>query len=304
MRRGRNARCVQCGRSCTDAWMCADCGAELRQLLIGDPTLVRPLPYPQHPKTQPGIVWYIKQLYKTAYRQTRLGGHVSAKTGGRDYYLFADRRGIDLLRRVESLLTEWNDRLCSLDTTALLALDTGRGAPEALSIRQARYLAAHVRLLRRHDKDIVKLHNGLLALAREAWTVINRPPELCCGGCPTTVRDKDTGEDKKCGVILYAEETADTVQCPRCRSQHDVSSLRERMKREAQDYVLPAGELLTLMETRLNDPVKRSTFYALIRDGHLVPHTHAADGTALYTYPDVCAAKAAAGTKKPAQRRR
>lgn len=297
-------RCGLCGAAEADAYICLDCGRELRELLIGG----------TGSRSQPGVVWYVKQLYKTAYRQTRMGGGVSARHSGGGYSLLAEQRALTLLGRIATLLAEWDDRVYTAkdrhgDMRVMFTLETGH--PEALCIRQARNVAAHVRLLRRHDKDVVRLHGALLALARESWAVINRPPELCCGGCPTpagsnnAVPSNSGAPDKaeKCGVILYAEENASKVQCPKCRTHHDVETLRDEMRRVALDYVLPAAELMTLMETRLNDRVPPSSFYALVRDGRLVPHTTRPDGVPLYTYQDVVAARAA-GTKKPAQRGR
>jgi hypothetical protein len=302
--------------------MCADCGRALRELLIGDGT-VKAVSARQHPRSQPGIIWYIKQLYKAAYRQSRLAPSVG-KTGGQECSrmkaekcdgkpgnpcdwcdtsgsgsggLLADTRATVLLHRIAVVLSDWEARCYTCkdrvnDQRVLLLIDTAADYPEALCIRQARFLAAHVRLLRRHDKDVLRLHNQMLSFAREAWVVINQPPQLCCGKCPNMVTDKDTGEDKKCSVIMYAEETAKTVQCPKCRATHDVEQLREQMRSEALDYVLPASELRHLMETRLNDRIPKSSFYQLVRDGRLRAHSEGVDGVALYTYQDVCAARA------------
>lgn len=300
MKRRSSKRCALCGAQILDAYMCADCGRELRELLVGD-GITKAVSGQQHPRTQPGIVWYIIQLYKTAYRQTRTGGDVSSKSSAAGYGLLADRRATVLLNRIGVLLREWDDRLYILkdahhDERVLLLVEGADDYPEALCIRQARFLAAHVRLLRRHDKDVHRLHNQLLSFAREAWTVINRPPELCCGGCPSTVRDAaDPRVEKKCGVILYAEENAKTVQCPKCRAKHDVDGLREQLRDAAADYVLPAAELMTLMETRLNDRIPKSSFYQLVRDGRLSAHSERPDGTALYTYQAVSEAR----TKEP-----
>jgi len=337
MKRRSQKRCALCGAQILDAYMCVDCGRGLRELLVGDGT--KPVVATQHPRSQPGIVWYIKQLYKVAYRQTKLDhtGNVGGSsecarrkagvcdgeshnpcdwcnTSGGGYGPLADRSAISLLTRISAALAEWEARLYTCkdrtnDQRVMLLIDTAADYPEALCIRQARFLAAHVRLLRRHDKEILRLHNQMLSFAREAFSVINRPPDTCCGGCPNMIKDKETGEDKKCGVIMYVEENARQVQCPKCRTTHDVEKLREQLKLEAQDYVLPAKELMALMETRLNDRIPKSSFYQLVRDGRLCAHCINAEGVALYTYQDVCAARTAPtphaqGTKKVAQRLR
>jgi len=271
--------------------MCVECGHELCELLIGDGRSVG-----TNARSQPGIVWYVKQLYKTAYRQTKLGGDVTAKTSSTGYGLLADRRATTLLAEIGVVLAEWDDRLYAhksrqKDERVMVSLADAYGYPEALCIRQARMLAAHVRLLRRHDKDVHQLHNHLHRLAREAWAVINRAPELCCGGCPNVIKNNSGEEDKRCGAIMYAEENARTVQCPRCRTKHDVEVLREEMRVAALDYVLPSTELMTLMETRLNDRIPPSSFYQLVRDGRLQAHTETVEGVGLYRYQDVVAAR-------------
>lgn len=313
MKRRSQKRCNLCGAQILDAYMCADCGRALRELLVGDGS-VKAVVAGRHPRTQPGIVFYIKQLYKTAYRQSRLAPSVG-KTGGEcarmkaqecdgtpgnpcDWCdtstgsgLLADRRATILLRRISVVLSDWEARCYTCkdrahDDRVLMLIDTAADYPEALSIRQARFLAAHVRLLRRHDKDVLALHNQMLSFAREAWSVINQPPQLCCGGCPNTVGGH------RCGVVLYAPENARTVQCPKCRCKHDVEALREQMRSAALDYTLPATELMHLMETRLNDRIPKSSFYQLVRDGRLTAHSVDAEGVALYTYQDVCEARA------------
>src|ERR1700739_4719078 len=89
-------RCTMCGAQIADAYMCADCGHQLRELLVGD-GVTKALCAQQHPRGQPGIVWYIKQLYKTAYRQARLGGDVAVKTTTAGYGLLPDAGAAKLL---------------------------------------------------------------------------------------------------------------------------------------------------------------------------------------------------------------
>jgi hypothetical protein len=125
----------------------------------------------------------------------------------------------------------------------------------------------------------------LLAYAKEAWKIINRPADNCCGPCPSTV------DESPCGTLLYAEEKATVVQCPRCRKRHNVEALRESLRNAVRDMLFTAGELRKLMDTRLNDRMPKATFYKMIQDGRLVARCTADDGVKMYTYNDVCMAR-------------
>lgn len=283
VRRRSNQRCSQCGSRSSDAWMCFGCQRELRCLLVGSGQ--KPVVSTQHDKAQPGIVWYIKRLKETAYRQSVLANSIGVRSTSSGYALLVDVRAATLLAQIAATLALWS--------ATVVALRTPQGHEQPIAgmspCQQAHFIAAGIGALSTHNGDVARLYGLLLEYAKDGWHVINRPPDNCCGPCPTLlVIDK---AEEGCGTILYAEDNARKVSCPRCHVVHDVLELRAALRNMVRDMVFTGPELLALMETRLNDRMPRSTFYDLIRDGRLQPRSERPDGTMLFTYDDVCEAR-------------
>ena len=89
-------------------------------------------------------------------------------------------------------------------------------------------------MLRHNCADLDRLLHHLLDYAKDAWRIINRPDDICCGPCPGKVKDED-GNEIDCARMLYAEEyednegkrvVAETVVCsnPKCRARHAPSA--------------------------------------------------------------------------------
>jgi hypothetical protein len=186
------------------------------------------------------------------------------------------------------------EALCATHSDETGWLHTGSLTRDAerLEVKRARYIAAHTVLIRHHCKDAHRLHYQMLEFAKEAWRIINRPNDICCGPCPTILMDTETKSEGACGTLLYAEDWASTtVQCPQCHTLHDVELLRDILKDQVQDMLFTRAELVNLMETRLNDRIPQPTFTKLLRDGRLQPRKHEDDGTPMFTYNDVCEAR-------------
>lgn len=295
-RMSSSKECSKCKRTVSDSFLCRRCGRELRELLIGDGT-VKPVVEDEHSKRQPGIIWYIGRLRETAYRQARMAQGLGAKSSHTGYYLFGNHEAAKLLAKIRTTLAYWSadlDRLVAPhrhddDGSGVMTLPEKSGGLDAW---RATYLAEHIPELRHRCKDIGSLHADMLGYARDAWRIINRPSDICCGPCPNLVEDEDKPNTvKKCEIMLYAEEFAEEVQCPKCRARHDVLALREELKRQTRDKLFTGSQLLRLMETRLNDKVPKSTFYKLISDGRLLARGWDQDKNPMYTYADVCEAR-------------
>lgn len=292
--------CNVCSGTVNEAFICRRCARELRELLIGD-GVTKAVVADQHPKGQPGIAWYIERLRETAYRQTLMDRCLGAKTGRSGYDQLGNKAAIDLLGKIHWTLGHWNDRL----TTLAGSVTPGTGAAVVLAYPdgfdgldglRAAHLADNISALRHHCSDVDKLVSDLLGYAKDAWRIVNRPDDICCGSCPAMVAERDenrmeTGREVECGVMLYAEEFAEEVECPKCHAHHDVSKLREGLKHRARGMLFTGPELLKLMETRLNDRMPKSTFYQLVRDGRLRARGFDNDDQAQYTYDDVCEAR-------------
>lgn len=287
VRQRSTRRCEQCGMRSQDAWMCSHCAHELRCLLVGSGQ--KPVIETSHDKAQPGIIWYIKRLEEAAYRQTVLAKSIGARTTSSGYGLLVDARAAKLLAQIASTLALWSD-VC-----AGLTGSQGHEQPVVGNAARARFIASRVGPLCVQNKDSARLYTMLLGYAKDGWRVINRPADNCCGPCPTLLVVDKAEED--CGTILYAEDRAQKVMCPRCRVVHSVPDLRAALRNRVRDMLFDGPELLALMETRLNDRIPRSTFYDLLRDGRLQPRSERPDGTMLFTYDDVCEAR-----EKPARK--
>lgn len=281
--------CNTCGRA-SEMPMCSSCADELHALLIGGHTHFG----------QPGIVWYISRLVEQAYGQSRLGSIDSAHGSDDGYALLIDERCTELLARIRAVLGDWVacfDGLAATwaNETGQVAMVTRPGHSEPLEARYARWLAGHIKLIRRHQ-DSRRLFDALSSFAKESWRVINRPADVCCGPCTTWFKGPPGQEDLKqqCGTMLYADENASTVKCSRCRTKYDVEVLRNAMRDKLKDMLFTGAELRRLMETRLNDRIPKATFYRLIADGRLEPRKFRRANKKtepLFTYADVVQAR-------------
>lgn len=291
--------CKVCERATNHAYICRRCANEIREMLIGGNAI----------DSQPGITWYVRRLRESAYRQTRLARSLSARSTTDGYALLGNKQAAELLARIGTVLARWEavcDRLAATHTHENALGNTGQPTRdfERLEVKRARFIASHVVLLRHHCPQVAKLHAELLDCVRNAWRIINRPDDVCCGACPTEMDD-----DKPCGTLLYAEEGAATVQCPLCHVLHDVDALRESLRNQVSDMLFTRAELTKLMETRLNDRIPHGTFGKLLRDGRLQPRKieqqviKGDDGETttidvpMFTYNDVCEARMKPGRK-------
>lgn len=289
-RRGRAAkRCVLCGME-SSVYMCQRCGNDLRDLLIGSRDQRRGADGRQVGEMgagQPGIVWYIERLHEQAFLQAKLDRQIARVSRGQGYGLVADQDAIDLLGKIRCTLTAWNGTLAALSGAVTdERAQNGHRDVGALEIALARHIASHVDTLRKRCSSVHVLHTDLLGYAKEAFTILNRPPDNFCGPCPVTLESGET-----CGTMLYAGEDATEVQCDSCRSWHEVERLRRKLREAVLDMVFTGSELRRLMETRLGDRIPESSFRVLRADGRLRPRRCNDKGEEMYTYADVCAAR-------------
>lgn len=302
-RRGSGKRCALCGMECS-VYMCQRCGNDLRALLVGSRDNRRDTRGRQVGEVgagQPGIVWYIGRLREQAFLQSKLDGQIARTSKVRGYALVADQSAIDLLAQIRRTLITWNGTVLALSGLRTDEIDFGGQNPaEAPETALARFIAGHIDTLRKRCSSVHVLHTDLLHYAKEAFTILNRPPDNFCGPCPVTLESSRAPGGEKCGTLLYAAEDATQVQCDSCRSWHDVDRLREAMKDAIRDMVFTGPELRRLMETRLGDRIPESTFRLLRADGRLRPRRRNDQGEEMFTYADVCGArlKPAPGARK------
>lgn len=289
----RVATCQTCERATNNAYICRRCSNECHDLLVGS----------REVDGQPGIIWYVKRLRESAYGQARMERSLGARSDNVGYALFGNKAAADLLARINAQLALWEaivEGLCARhgDETGWVHTGSLTRDSERLEVKRARYIAAHILLVRHHCRDAHRLHAVMLGFARDAWRIINRPNDICCGPCPSIALD-EAGHEIECGTLLYAEENSNTVVCPMCHTLHDVELLRDGLKAYVTDMLFTRADLVNLMETRLNDRIPQPTFTKLLRDGRLAPRKYEQELNAkgewvavpMFTYNDVVAAR-------------
>ena len=202
MPRNKPKACTVCGRAVSDSFVCRRCGRELRELLIGNGWPSRPGSEPN----QPGIVWYLRRLRETAYRQASMERSLGARTSSKGYALLPDQRAVVLIARITATVGNWNDVLDRLKCPESDESAARRGK-DADTARIHR-VANNIPVLRHNCADLDRLLHHLLDYAKDAWRIINRPDDICCGRCPNMLRDNNKDE-VECGRMLYAEEYED-----------------------------------------------------------------------------------------------
>lgn len=263
------SNCKVC-KAKSDANLCWPCTNDLRQLLMGSD---------EQGTGHNGIGWYSSRLRETVYRQDRLGNSAGRPTVLHGYSQLPNEPARDLLHRIRSTLLAWLvDSMSYIDSQKLSkseqAVSFGRTLARLTEGEIAAMLVGRMRTLRAVE-GIELLHAVLLRLSKEAWRVINRPAETCCGPCPD------------CSTVLYSHPEDASVVCPHCKETYVVEDLRRMMREHISDMLFTGPELRKLCETRLNDPIPKSTFYALISDQRLVPRYRREDGTSFFTYDDL-----------------
>jgi hypothetical protein len=275
----------------------------MRELLVGT-AVDRMIPN----RVEPGLVWYANRLTEQKHRQSRLGMVSGPRGAGDGFDLLADRRAQVMLDRIATKLDEWvttvrpfTQKRPVLPLCATQGHENGQAGTTTstdgmrVSTRQkAHFLAEHVQRIRLRCPDAATMHADVLGLTRDCWSVINRPADMFCGPCPTPSLTERGG---LCATMLYTLEHQPTVQCDKCRCVHDVGTLREAMRDIVSDMLFTGPEIRRLMETRLADPVSKTSFHRMVNDGRLIERGYNGDGDPLFTYADVCAAR-----RKPACR--
>lgn len=142
-------------------------------------------------------------------------------------------------------------------------------------IQRARWLAHHIDDIARHpqaghffneicslvgDPDRPNSEPGRLVRA------INRNTRIFAGPCPHVVGYNHHGEPVSCGLILYADEGQEDVECGRCHVEVNVA--KNRLRATVDKDLLTELKLLEMMEI-IGEPVSRYRFLEWLKQGHL-----------------------------------
>lgn len=141
------------------------------------------------------------------------------------------------------------------------------------------WLAARVDLIAA-DPDAGTIYAEIARFATEIEAVINPPvPMRFCGPCPTIVSDPETGRLHDCSTRLMAKRDAVQVRCPKCKTEHNIDTIINRLLATVDHWRFTREELIgsrsgdwSGIMGLLEEPVSRRTFYRWRADGELKPN--------------------------------
>jgi hypothetical protein len=104
------------------------------------------------------------------------------------------------------------------------------------------YLARHMPWILRQPRCTDMLAD-FLHLERRLTRMVDRPPATWYAGkCSARLNTDDNGAPELCETELYARVDKGFIDCPGCRTRHDVTERREILLREAQNIHVTATE--------------------------------------------------------------
>lgn len=112
--------------------------------------------------------------------------------------------------------------------------------------------------------------------------VINRPiPPQFCGTCTGVV------ETTPCGLALYAAREAIEVNCPRCKTTHNIVALFNKTLEGSDDKSFTISELHKTVLPAVREYVAPRTLQHWAARGFIVPTGYGADGEPRFLLADV-----------------
>lgn len=168
-------------------------------------------------------------------------------------------QGSGLRAAVETTITTWTDRCTPHHTDPAPATISGSIA----------WLAHHTRfrwILR--QPWATDMLADFLTLERQLTRMIDRPPDnWYAGKCSAPLPPTDTNPHPGiCERELYARVNSGFIDCPGCKTRHDVGERREILLREAQNILVTATEAAQALiawtdydgsETKLVDRIRK-----------------------------------------------
>lgn len=259
-----------CSRPLTGGALCAYCGDELEQLAAELPAMI-------------GL------LYDHMGGQVRFnvstGGGRSQKSTKDEHGDTSIETGLDLpsnATTASSLLKGY------LRRTTRLLMDAGAAHPIRLPADElnpmARFLYTHLDTLRRLP-DVYDLKEELRDLTRRVVRVVDKPQgRVYAGRCSAVTADDVSGE---CPEELYAFKDRPHIVCKRCGFGHVVAERQAVMRRVAEDTLMTAKELRTVLPHFMGVPLNPATFRKWKSRGKLEAVSVTYDGDELYRCGDV-----------------
>lgn len=256
-----------CARPTAGALVCDPCQRQLRE----DLEAVHEQTHPRTGQVMPGLA---AELELAVTRQTRLGG----ATGGSR----ATERPLPFSQdasRVRSTATHtflaWlldaaarrRRRIAPLGPTCRDCTHPSCERRRGNLAGMALCLVDHLPwlLVRADAGQAVDELTYAVALIRRA---IDRPADrVYVGTCLAPLPDR-----KHCTTDLYAHRGADTITCPACTVEYDVSARRSWLLDQAENQLATAPEIARAV-TALGQPIKVERIRQWAHRGRLIPHT-------------------------------
>jgi len=220
----------------------------------------------------------VEDLLTTITRQDVLGasgGSRAAETA----VPWKDRAS-EALWNLNNTLTTWARDALELRGLTSAAVDRsvdGQPTHHRVTIAAARWLYAHVDALALQPSAGEAIDEIGDAVQR-AYGAIDCPPEqLPAGQC--LLND--------CPAYLYADPSAETVDCPKCASVHDMAERHAWMSAQAVEHRLTATEALSWIRLLLGKAMPDGTWRRWLGEGRIHHDDTDHFGHKLYRWGDV-----------------
>lgn len=280
--------CQRCfGRS--QIYLCANCTRELRDMLSG-------LAHGQQlPNGHRGASW-IENLQDGVWGRTRLGESARRSTD-RNSPLMVHLDASRLLDNVHATLVRWVQDMCDSrgidypagrfyprDFIGPLPVDGYRGHAGATR-SAAIWLAKHVNAIA-CSEDAGMCYAEIKQVVDEVEKAINRPePPRVCGPCDALLTD-NYGQ-RVCGTELTVNRDEKEIQCPTCKTTHNVEQLGQRHVDNTNDKSFTIKQLHRVILPAGQEYIPLRTLQHWAASAKLVPTGYDSDGEPRFMLGDV-----------------
>lgn len=256
-----------CARPTAGAFVCDPCQQKLRDALES----VHEQIHPNTGRPMPGLA---AELDLAVTRQTRIGSAAGGRSTGERPLLFSQDAS-RVRSTAENTFRAWllhavahgRRRIAPLGPTCREcthpSCEMTRGSFPGLALCLVFHLP---RILGRVDAgQAVDELSYAVAIMRN---VIDRPADrVYVGPCLSPLPDRS-----RCTTDLYAHHGADTIACPVCSVEYDVTKRRTWLLAQAEDQLARPAEIARAVSA-LGQPVKVERIRQWVHRGRLIPHT-------------------------------
>lgn len=176
-------------------------------------------------------------------------------------------------------------------------MSVGKDGASVKTSALARWLARHVTAIASDPGAEICLRE-IAEITRDIEHRVDKPRvQRLCGRCPAVVT-VGNGE-RVCNTRLVAPRDDGSVQCPACKTTHEVNALWENQRMEVDGHSFTVAELHELVMPTMRVVVAESTLRHWIATSRLLPTGYTSDGDPRFLFADVKDLAAAKPQKEP-----